>query len=154
MRLFRDIWQGIISLVRWLPIIWNDRQWDQMYLFKILRVKFGLMEEFFNKDAINVEAQKLGAEIKNCCDILDHLLEDPYFEMAFNSHNKKWGDLAIVENDNGIIKLERANVKTDKDKKLESKEFLKCCEKEDELINNDINLLFDTIKNRVQYWWD
>lgn len=38
-----NVYYGIRNLIRWLPIIWCDRDWDHVYLLKILEKKIGSM---------------------------------------------------------------------------------------------------------------
>ena len=37
--LHRDIAQGIKNLIKWFPIIWKDRNWDDSFIFDILQFK-------------------------------------------------------------------------------------------------------------------
>ena len=43
-RLFNDFVEGIKNLIYWFPIIWNDRQWDQIYLKKMIVLCMKFME--------------------------------------------------------------------------------------------------------------
>ena len=41
----RDIKSGVRNLVRWFPVIWNDEDWDQYYLYVILKQKLKASEK-------------------------------------------------------------------------------------------------------------
>ena len=36
-----SIQYGIENIFRWLPIVWNDRNWDHYYFFKVLTISPG-----------------------------------------------------------------------------------------------------------------
>jgi hypothetical protein len=45
----RSIWWqlvvGVTNLFEWMPIVWRDRDWDWVYLAKVLEFKFARMEQ-------------------------------------------------------------------------------------------------------------
>ena len=56
----RQIIRGIKNLWFWVPIIWNDRQWDEYHLFKLLAFKFKLMEDFYDSEhAVSADKKHL-----------------------------------------------------------------------------------------------
>ena len=48
---YKNIICGLSNVMKWLPIIWNDRQWDSHYMWKILHKKIKLMEEFYSDES-------------------------------------------------------------------------------------------------------
>lgn len=47
--IFRDVYTGIKNVFVWLPIIWNDRNFDHEYLARIMEFKFRRMSHAFSK---------------------------------------------------------------------------------------------------------
>ena len=45
---FRKIKLGIKNLIEWFPIIWEDRHWDDKYIFDILQHKIKLQSLMMN----------------------------------------------------------------------------------------------------------
>ncbi len=41
---------NIKRIIRWLPILWNDRDWDSAFLFKIMSFKIKQMHEHFERE--------------------------------------------------------------------------------------------------------
>jgi len=74
---FRAIKAGIKNLVKWFPIIWKDRNFDQEYLYDILYFKLGEMQKFFESgNTYAVEADKCVEQIKECKGLLKRIMNE------------------------------------------------------------------------------
>ena len=70
------------NLIRLVPIIWKDEQWDESYVFKLLAFKFKLMEDFYNsKYAISADSKKVASEVRVCRLLCNRLITNDYDEM-------------------------------------------------------------------------
>ena len=73
------IYYGIKNLIRWFPIIWQDRDWDWTYLVIMLEHKLAGIEKqleignhtYWKKDWKRVHYAKL---------LCDRIMEDEYWE--------------------------------------------------------------------------
>jgi len=153
--------RGIFITIKWFPIIWNDRQWDNVFFYKILKKKLILIEEAFRSSkACSVNSKREADNIKKCIYILDRLIENNYIDNVYKFHNKKWGtpefNCEEIPDMKGYFKLNitHLNVTTSKEKKQEIKEHKNLMMHENYLIKQDLEYLFDTIKKYVQNWWD
>ncbi len=43
---YNQLKYGILNLIIWFPIIWNDRQWDHYYLLRMFEKKLKLMSKY------------------------------------------------------------------------------------------------------------
>jgi len=158
MRILRNIKQGIKNVWKWLPIVWDDKQWDHVYLYIILRHKLSIMERYFRENGHLVRSEEDAKKMKLCILLLDRLIKDDYSFNAFKKHDKKWGeiDLKRVRLPNGSTGccISRPNAITRKEKEKERKETIRCAKHEDYLRKQDIVYLFDTIKKHIRSWWD
>jgi len=152
MNLFIDLRQGIKNLWKWFPVIWNDRDWDQCYLYKFLHFKLQNMEDLHRNYGHSLDNRKIADKIKVCKLLLDRLIKDEYYENAFKNHDKKWGELELDWNSNCLIK--RPYAITEKEKEKELKEFNRLCQHELYLRRQDINYLFKLMAKHVEGWWD
>ena len=76
---FRQIGTGFRNIRKWWMTIWEDRDFDYGYMETIISHKLKMMEDFFYSDKTNIEdAEKVGAEIKECREILDSLINETY----------------------------------------------------------------------------
>lgn len=153
-----DIPYGIRNLVRWFPVIWKDRNWDHQYIYEILHHKLNLQERHIRKHDVHVDAHKVARRIKLCVLLLKRLMKDDYYENAFYFHDKKWGESNFdwIEHDNDHVRLDltRPNVITEEDKEQENKEYRRLSKHETMLREQDLNMLFSTMRKHIQSWWD
>lgn len=122
----REIKIGVSNLVKWFPVIWNDRQWDYEYVYIILKKKLGLMENYFKYGQTTSEdAVKCSNEIKQAVALIERLMEDDYM------------------------------IPQEEYKKLNSyKEKGEAFTHSIALRNKDKDELYNLLKNNLENWWD
>jgi len=77
----KNLYWNIKRLIQWIPIIWNDFNFDWVYLIKVVRLKLKLMEEFYeSNDPVCVDAEKHAKSIKICRILCDRLIADEYMD--------------------------------------------------------------------------
>ena len=163
MRVFRafnefryKIKHSFISLWTWFPVIWNDRQWDFNYTYKILRHKLHLQLKYALKKDRSLIQEK--DNLERCIFLLDRLIADDYDEMYRLEHEKNWGAAVFhyhpVENGNYRIEITHSGVKTDEDEELMRKEFNDNVWKANNQFQKDKTELFDIINDNIDKWWD
>lgn len=154
-----NIKYGIENLIRWFPVIWKDRDGDQYYFYVILRQKLKHMEHLHSSDKSHLmSAEQTAKEIKICFDLLDRLVKDEYDESAFKKYYEKWGrskfDWIPVDDECCSLEITNKNVKTEKDKKQETKEFRRASEHEVNMRKQDVKYLFHYMRKHIEVWWD
>jgi len=150
--IYRNVKYGIQNLVRWFPVIWTDRDWDHIYLFIMLRYKLRGMENLLRKYGYHVNAEAEADNIRKCILILNRIIDDVYYDIAFRFHEQKWGELDMSL-ERGHLHLFRKNV-TPETIEQERSEFRKCCELEKYLIDQDLQYLFNFMSKHIKEWWD
>lgn len=162
---FRNIVIGIKNIITWFPVIWNDRQWDHVYMFDILQKKFTEMHKFWSSDKPITEKEHIIKDIETCIEIIDRLQNDNYCDDLHTEHNEKWGKVSFTfeptYDKNGNIsdkfcRIMGTRVFADNPEKIEQErqEFLWIMREEEREREKDINLLFDIMKHKIQFWWD
>jgi hypothetical protein len=134
-----DIPYGIWNIVKWLPIIWKDRNWDYIYILIIMYKKLSLMEKHIRQNDNHVDAPKDADSIKLCVLLIDRLLKDNYYENVFKEYYKKWGRPQLL--------WENSNISN-------SKEYNRLSQNAIDLKEQDFDLLFKQIRKHIQRWWD
>ena len=155
---FSDLKCGIGNLIVYFNIIWNDRDWDYHYWLKMNRLKLSRMEKLIRNHGIHLYAEKDADRIHKAVMIIDRILEDDYHELAFRSHDKKWGELSIdwIDSDNDgykEAKFNRPNV-DEENEEQERKEFLRWTKHSEYLKKQDLKYLTDIINKYLYSWWD
>lgn len=151
---YYEVKHGIKNLIKWFPIIWEDRNWDYSFMFAIMEKKFQLMEESFEYGhKFVVGCDKQVKRFKICKEICRRLKDDWwYHENTFMFHDKKWGKLDFVLDD-PHCRITRTNIKTKEDDERETKESLRLYKIENARKDADVEILQMYIKKYWKTWW-
>lgn len=149
-RIFYNVKNGLRNLWKWRSVVWNDRPWDYVYIFKALRFKLDETQRCI--DGTFVGADEEAAKIRSLIDAIDRILEDDYVKEEYDEMDRKYGKLEMIFNNDNSLTMTRENLK-EEDKETERKETLALAELEAERRQQDINFVFDTMKNDIQRWW-
>ena len=78
---FRLLKTGIKNLIKWFPLIYNDRDFDHGYLYDILYFKLDNMQKFFESDnTYSVDAKLYGEQIKECKELLKRIKDETIYD--------------------------------------------------------------------------
>ena len=149
-RFFYNVKNGLRNLWKWRSVVWNDRPWDYVYIFKALRFKLDETQRCI--DGTFVGAEEEAAKIRSLIEAIDRILEDDYVSEEYKELDRKYGKLEMIFHEDNTITTTRKNLK-EEDKETERKETLSLAELEAERRQKDINFVFDTMKNDIQRWW-
>ncbi len=99
-----NIKDGIRNLIRWFPIVWNDRDFDYWYFEKILTHKLKAMRDFYaSPNAMSMEASEVAKQIDEVLALYNRLEKDDYVEEVDPEMHPGYrfvGD-EVIYNDNG-----------------------------------------------------
>jgi len=146
---FRNIKYGIRNIIKWTPLLYKDRDWDHVYLMKIIQFKMSNMEKLFRKHGHHVNSDRDAKEIRICITLLDKIIKDDYLKKEWTKFDEKWGELEFTKNE-----LIRSKVITEEDNKQVRKETRRLYDKEDSIRNQDMDLLFKIMRRKILGWWD
>ena len=156
--LYYNIKYGCINIIQWLPIVWNDRDWDHYYLMKLLEFKLFKKAKLFKKYGNHLDSNKQAKQLKKCAEIFKRLYEDEYTSESFIEHDKKWGNLKMsfekIDKEFSEIIFNRKNIKTEEDKIKERHESNICWEKGYENQKKDLKEVFQIMHDNILSWWD
>lgn len=71
---------GVRNLIRWFPLIWADRNWDEVYLFRILEFKLRIMNRTFSRYDRHVGSERTARQLLVCAELCRRIHEDQYQE--------------------------------------------------------------------------
>jgi len=167
---------GVKNLWRWFPTIWKDRDWDDQFIFEIIRVKVQNQSKYIGERDFHVSAKR-DAEIMRTVAKLIKLQQDDFYGMEYMDYHdtkidfiptdetKKWfsmEDTQLSENFDDYFKKYPRQYKRvmsgeinrfnrpieEKDKKLIAMEIAH------ENHERCRNLIFKIMNNHVERWWD
>jgi len=136
----RKLFESIKNLFVWLPVIWNDRQWDSWYIEKILLKKITLIRNSTQKRAIYVGWENELKWMNYCIYLLTMLTENKYWE-------DEWDD--VFPNRRGFSEHLTKN-----------KEYIDYSYSKDKFCYADLwedktrTLFWKIFTWRYEYWWD
>jgi len=132
----------IVKVFQYAVFLWNDRDYDYVYILKLLKYKLKRTRKYILKDSLIVEAKDIYNEIKTAEDLIDKILECNYYEEEFDEHFKKYGSL--WEHD----------FLSEEDKIKSNKEFGRIWRKKHKALEDDWNKFWDLLRDKFRGWWD
>jgi len=169
--LHRDVAQGFKNLWKWFPIIWKDRDWDDFYIFEVLKKKIKNTADYTEKKQRFVGWEREVYYMRICVNLIQKL-QDEYYQHEYweyydteiklvpieGSKNLAWSSEPIKnELEIYISKYPHAYRKLMEDKILTN------YKKSDQSIALGMGiirhrkakkLLLKILEQRVEYWWD
>ena len=79
--------QGIKNLIYWFPIIWKDRDWDDHYIFEILKHKLTSQANYIGRRDFHTRAQLDAKRMRLCTSLIDKVQEEDY-AMEYMDYHK------------------------------------------------------------------
>ena len=151
--MIKKLFHNIKNIIRWLPIIWRDRDWDYGFIYEILYQKLKNMELFFRSDKVYAkDALKFAHQIMVAKNLCKRLSEDNYLHNAMFWHDKKYPEPIVFEFEPDEISGYK---KLLPDKNLKrSQSFKKCGEHSRYMKKQDLDYLFKYMRKHIQNWWD
>jgi hypothetical protein len=149
----KSLYKDIKNLIIWIPVIWNDRDWDEKFMLQILHKKLDKMEKFFRSDkAWSANSNKKAHRIMVAKNLCKRLIKGSYLENATIEYDKKYDGVDIEDIFKDLPNGFREYI-GDANKKRDNA-FDKCCDHSIYMENRDWNLLWDIIKKHGNGWWD
>ena len=139
---FWDVKHGVLNIIKWIPIVWKDRDYDYSFIEDMLRFKLRNMMHFFNgPDTHILNAYKYAEEIEEVLYLLDRVHDDNYIEEVSLGFFDKY-----LEND-----LEKTiNEMTDEERKSN----ILIYNQAEILEKEDRTRAYQLLSERIKSWWD
>lgn len=83
----KDFISGIKNLIRWFPIIWKDRDWDDHYIWQIMIQKIKFQAQYIRERDRYTRAKR-DAEIMMTCVRLMERVKEEYYLMEYMDYCK------------------------------------------------------------------
>lgn len=89
-----DLIWGVRNVMRWIPVIWFDADWDYAYLLDIMAYKFRRMAEWHERAQIIADWEKVARQCRTCAVLCERMSAGNYSGNAasgFVYGTKAWG---------------------------------------------------------------
>lgn len=148
----RNFKKSVNNLIKWLPIIWKDRDWDYEYLLDIMSFKMKNMSELHRESKLpSIHSESFAKDLEVASFLADRISNSNYYDEVFKNREELLDNLKykFTQLDSEGYKLEQYGLIEE-----EYKEYLNRLGKVDECLERDIRLLFSLMESEIQNWWD
>lgn len=83
----RELKRSILSLWYWFPIIWKDRNWDQHYIYEVLKHKLKAQSKYIGRRYLHTRAQQDARNMRWCVALIQKE-QDEFYAMECMDYEK------------------------------------------------------------------
>ena len=84
---FRRIVRRTKNVLRWLPIIWKDEQWDYYYIFEVLKYKLVIMSDEISRAGNHEMAEYDASRMRLAVRLIEKVQNEDYLIGMINEDN-------------------------------------------------------------------
>jgi hypothetical protein len=91
---YRNFLLGIKNLKVWFPIIWKDRDWDDSFIFEVLKFKLKKQAKYISEKDRHLDSQLDAKRMRLCVDLIDKI-QSEFYQMEYFNYLKdeNWFEL-------------------------------------------------------------
>lgn len=173
----RPIWlqqiiEGITNIIKWIPTIYHDKNYDHCYIFEILKFKLIQQRKYLVEANRHTSIPEVNKYITLCLNLIERIQED-YYGMEYMDYHKKEYNWLDIEDKPDLKQLEIENKSENYDDyfKLYPNTFRKILKVGNKHYNewdretqamelSRVNqkrcqdLLFKILNEKINYFWD
>lgn len=149
----------IIKIIRYIPLLWKDRDWDWTFFITFIERKLEYMEKEL-REGHAANAEQTAKQVKVARVLCQRILADEYCALEYRHHKERWGELYHTTTPSSThpklmtMHFHYKKAVTPEEYKKASKEDLHINTREEYLLTQDINYLFKHLAKYLRYWWD
>ena len=87
---------GVKNLYKWFWIIWKDRDWDQHYIFQVLKFKLEKQAKHLAEVGYHESAQREAERMMTCVRLIEKIQEESYYDEFYNANYRTQESLKYV----------------------------------------------------------
>jgi hypothetical protein len=86
---------GVKNLWRWFPLIWNDRDWDDYYIWVLLEKKLTNQANYIGGRGIHLNAHRDAERMRTCVKLMERIRGEYYSGEYVDYHKSEfhWDDI-------------------------------------------------------------
>lgn len=143
----RRVYRKCANIVRWVPILWRDTDWDYSGLYEIIEYKIRNMRTHQLEHANHTDANEVAEQMKTAADCLKRLRDDNYIEEEWNNHRKKHPDRPLIDLPDGMKQIPPMSA-------AERGDFKKLVDAEEKRKQDDYETFTSIFTKHSRGWWD
>jgi hypothetical protein len=83
----KDLVKGIKNIFKWLPIVWKDRDYDDGYIFDVLKFKLKNTAKYIGDRDFHTNAKKDSERMMLCVRLIEKV-QDEYYRMEYGDYHE------------------------------------------------------------------
>jgi hypothetical protein len=107
----KDFYQGVKNLIRWFKVIWKDRDWDDHYIWEILKTKLKHQADYIGSRGFHIDAKRDAERMMTCVRLIDIVKEEKYQSEYVDYQHSEYEFIPISQED--IDAIDDVDLKTD-----------------------------------------
>jgi hypothetical protein len=160
---WRNFKTGVRNIIKWFPIIWNDRDFDKAYIMDILLFKMRNTRDFIRDYGYveDVERERIVRTMTECIDLLDrvHNEWESYEEPELARFAKKWGEpdyeFVAIEGTSNYKMVDKAEANlTEEQIQMRSHEYRIHTNIAENNRKKEFNQAMSIFVENYDIWWD
>ena len=166
----KEILDGIKNIFIWIPTLYKDKNWDDNYIFEILKFKLIQQRNYLVKANRHTSVPILNKDITLCLNLIERIKEDYYGleYMDYHESNYNWNP-SKEHPDYKELDIVPVWEKYDDYFNKHKCSFKKVLKENEDLSSNkdrlamklaDFNqrrcqkILFEKLNSKINHWWD
>ena len=94
----KDFTSGIKNLIRWFPVIWKDRDWDDHFIWELMIQKLKFQAKYIGERDFHTSAKR-DAEIMMTCVRLMEKIKEEYYGTEYLDYQESHYEFIPFEDD-------------------------------------------------------
>lgn len=108
----KQFFKRIRNLYRWFPIIWKDQDWDDWYIFEILKFKIRNQADYIGYHDRHMRAKRDAEIMYTCYRLMDDVQNEFYSSEYFDYYEQ---ELKFIDSEShpGMYEMDLGEIKRD-----------------------------------------
>lgn len=142
-------WRRFLHVVKWIPFLWRDQDWDYCFLYEMMEIKLRHMKEHHLQEQLTGDWKEIAAQLEAAEQCVRRLRNENYCEEEYEKHRKKYPkdffDQLIPANETHFVQKPMG--------KREATSLKKIWEQEEKRRQADLDLFCKLFKEHSRGWW-
>lgn len=95
----KGFFTSVGNLIKWFPVIWKDRDWDDHYIFEVFKFKLEKQAKYIKEKGFHTNSDLDAKRIMLCVKLMEKVQED-FYTMEYMDYEDK--DFFFVPTGEGI----------------------------------------------------
>ena len=91
----KQFFVSVKNLIRWFPIIWKDRDWDDHFIWEIMKNKLRWQAKYIGDRDFHTRAEMDARRMRLCANLIDKV-QDEWYQMEYMDYHESsmnWLDI-------------------------------------------------------------